>query len=86
MMAQVTSQSSYVQGALVVDREGLMDRRDELASMVKAKKLEMRRAIERRRSHGSGSATEMWQMLAAIGQGQSQIEVIDLHLQSISTY
>jgi hypothetical protein len=92
MMAQVTGQSLYVrqslsgvQGTEVGERERLMDYRDELAAMVKARKLEVGRVIERRCNHGCGSAKEVWQMIGAIWQGQSQIEVIDLQLESSST-
>jgi hypothetical protein len=84
MIAQVTRQSSYVQGTPAVERETLMNHRDELAEMVKARKLELRAALERRRKHGCGSAKAMWQMLAAIGHGQSLIAVIDLQLESLS--
>ena len=84
MLAQITPQSSYMQGTPDMQRETLMDRRDELAEMVKARKLELRAAIERRRNHGHGSANAMWQMIGAIGRGQNQIAVIDLQLESLN--
>jgi hypothetical protein len=84
MIAQVTRQSSYMQGTPTTEREVLIDHRDELAAMVRARKLELRAALERRRKHGCGSAKAMWQMLAAIGHGQSLIAVIDLQLESLS--
>jgi len=91
MMAQVTGQSLYMrrssdmQGTEGWERERLMDHREELAAMVKARKLEVRRAIERRCNHGCGSAREVWQMIGAIWQGQSQIAVIDLQIESTTT-
>jgi hypothetical protein len=85
MIAQVTEQSSYTQGTPATEREVLIDHRDELAALVRARKLELRAAIERRRNHGCGSARAMWQMMAAIGQGQRQVAVIDLQLESLST-
>jgi hypothetical protein len=85
MIAQVTGQSSYTQGTPATQREVLIDHRDELAAMVRARKLELRAALERRRNHGCGSAKAMWQMIGAIGHGQSQIAVIDLQLESLST-
>jgi hypothetical protein len=84
MIALVTRQSSYVQGTPAVERERLMDHRDELAEMVRARKLELRTAIERRRSGGCGSVKAMRQMIGAIWHGQSQIAVIDLQLESLS--
>jgi len=86
MLAQVTGQSLYVwQETEAEERERLMDYRAELAAMVKARKLEVGRAIERRCNHGCGSAREVWQMIGAIWQGQSQIAVIDLQFESSST-
>jgi hypothetical protein len=84
MLAQTTPQSSYMQGTPVVEREVLIDHRDELVEMVKARKLELRAAIERRRNHGYGSAKAMWQTIGAIGHGRSQIAVIDLQLESLT--
>jgi hypothetical protein len=85
MIAQVTQQSSYVQGTPATEREVLMDHRDELAEMVRARKLELRTALERRRSGGCISSRAMWQMVMGIGQGQRQIAVIDVQLQSLGT-
>lgn len=85
MIAQVTEQSSssHMQGMLVARRERLMDHRDELAAMVRAQKLELTTALERRRSGGCGSVKAMRQMIGAIWHGQSQIAVIDLELESL---
>ena len=85
MIAQVTEQSSssHMQGMPVARRERLMDHRDELAAMVRAQKLELTTALERRRSGGCGSVKAMRQMIGAIWHGQSQIAVIDLELESL---
>ena len=85
MITEITGQSSSTQLTPDVEREVLIDHRDELAELVKARKLELRGAIERRRNHGYGSAKAMWQMMAAIGHAQSRIAVIDLQLESLST-
>jgi hypothetical protein len=86
MVAQVTEQSTWhLQGTPDMQREGLMDRRDELAALVRAQKLELTTALERRRSGGCGSVKAMRQMIGAIWHGQSQIAVIDLQLESLST-
>jgi hypothetical protein len=85
MLAQTTPQSSHTQASQASERDGLMDRRDELAAMVNARKLELRTAAERRRNHGCGSAKAMRQTIGAIWHGQSQIAVIDLELESLGS-
>jgi len=85
MIAQVTGQSLYTQGTPDMQRERLMDHRDELAAMVRAQKLELTTALERRRSGGCGSVKAMRQMIGAIWHGQGQIAVIDLELESLGT-
>jgi hypothetical protein len=85
MLDQTTPWSSYTQASQASERDGLMDRRDELAALVRAQKLELRTALERRRSGGCISSRAMWQMVMAIGQGQRQIAVIDVQLQSLRT-
>jgi hypothetical protein len=82
MLDRTTPQSS---GRQADEYEGLMDRRDELAALVRAQKLELRTALERRRSGGCISSRAMWQMVMAIGQGQRQLAVIDVQLESLGT-
>jgi hypothetical protein len=87
MIAQVTEQSSslYMQGTPAVQRDRLMDRRDELAALVRARKLELTTALERRRNGGCGSVKAMRQMIGAIWNGQNQIAVIDLELELLGS-
>ena len=86
MIAQVTEQSTWhLQGTPDMQRERLMDRRDELAALVRAQKLELTTALERRRSGGCGSVKAMRQLIGAIWHGQSQIAVIDLELESLGS-
>lgn len=69
-----------------VEREKLIDHREELVALVKGHKAEFKALLERRCNQGCGSAKAMWQTAAAIVQGQGQIAVIDLLLESLSTY
>jgi hypothetical protein len=87
MIARVTEQSSssHMQGTLAARRERLMDHRDELAALVRAQKLELTTALERRRSGGCGSVKAMRQMIGAIWHGQSQIAVVDLELELLNS-
>jgi len=67
-----------------IERERLLDHRDELVTLVKGNKLELGAALERWCDSGRGSVKAMWQTMGAIGQGESQIAVIDLELESLS--
>jgi hypothetical protein len=85
MIAQATPQSSCMQWTPAVERETLIDHRDELVALVKAYKLELQASLERRCSHKCGSAKAMWQTITAIRHGEGQISVIDLQLESLGT-
>jgi hypothetical protein len=85
MSAQATPQSSYIQWTPACEREVLISHRDELVALVEGHMLELQASLKRRCSSGLGSAKAMWRMIAAIGQGKSQIAVIDLQLESIAT-
>jgi hypothetical protein len=85
MIAQATSQSSYMQWTPACEREVLISHRKQLVALVEGHTLELQASLKRRCNSGLGSAKAMWQMIAAIGQGKSQIAVIDLQLKSLAT-
>jgi hypothetical protein len=85
MIAQATPQSSYVQWIGSTERERLIDHRNELVGLVNAYKTELQASLERWCNHRRGSANAMWQTIAAIRRGQSQIAVIDLQLELLDT-
>jgi hypothetical protein len=84
MIAQATPQSSYMKWTPDCEREVLIGHRDELVTLVKGHRTELQASLERWRDQRRGSVKAMWRMIAAIGQGKSQIAVIDLQLESIA--
>jgi len=67
-----------------IERVMLLDQRDQIVALVKGHKRELKVALERWCNEGRGSVKAMWQTMGAIGQGESQIAVIDLELESLS--
>jgi hypothetical protein len=80
------SNTAVLQGeqAIGLERAMLLDQRDEVVALVKGHKQELKGAFERWCNEGRGSAKAMWQTMAAIGQGENQIAVIDVQLESVS--
>ncbi len=67
-----------------IERVMLLDQRDQIVALVKGHKRELKVALERWCNEGRGSVKAMWQIMGAIGQGENQIAVIDLQLESVS--
>lgn len=67
-----------------IERVMLLDQRDEIVALVKGHKRELKVALERWCNEGRGSVKAMWQIMRAIGQGESQIAMIDLQLELVS--
>jgi hypothetical protein len=63
----------------------LLDQRDETVALVKGHKQELQVSLERWCNEGRGSVKAIWQTMRAIGQGETQIAVIDLQLESHCT-
>jgi len=68
-----------------LERAMLLDQRDAIVALVKGHKQELQVALERWCNEGRGSVKAMWQIMGAIGQGENQIAVIDLELESHCT-
>jgi hypothetical protein len=64
------------------ERAMLLDQRDAIVALVKGHKQELQGALERWCNEGRGSVKAIWQIMRAIGQGENQIAVIDLQLES----
>jgi hypothetical protein len=81
------SHTAVLQGEQTVEfeRAMLLDQRDEIMALVKGHKQDLQGALERWCNEGRGSVKAMWQTMRAIGQGQNQIAVIDLQLESLCT-
>jgi hypothetical protein len=67
-----------------IERAMLLDQRDETVALVKGHKQELQVSLERWCNEGRGSVKAIWQTMRAIGQGENQIAVIDLQLESVS--
>ncbi len=67
-----------------IEREMLLDRRDQLAGMVRGHKRELQVSLERWCNEGRGSVKAIWQTIGAIRQGENQIAVIDVQLEGVS--
>jgi hypothetical protein len=81
------SNTAVLQGEQTIglERAMLLDQRDEIVGLVKGHKQELQGALERWCNEGRGSVKAMWQTIGAIGQGENQIAVIDLQLESHRT-
>jgi hypothetical protein len=80
------SNTAVLQGEQTVgfERAMLLDQRDETVALVRGHRQELQVALERWCNEGRGSVKAMWQIMRAIGQGESQIAVIDLQLEGVS--
>ncbi len=67
-----------------IERAMLLDRRDAIVAAVRGHKQELQVSLERWCNEGRGSVKAIWQTMRAIGQGENQIAVIDLQLESVS--
>ncbi len=67
-----------------IERMMLLDQRDEIVALVKGHKRELKVWLERWCNEGRGSVKAMWQTMSAIRQGENQIAMIDLQLESVS--
>jgi NADH:ubiquinone oxidoreductase subunit F (NADH-binding) len=67
-----------------IERAMMLDQRDQIVALVKGHKRELKVALERWCNEGRGSVKAIWQIMGAIGQGENQIGVIDLQLESVS--
>jgi hypothetical protein len=83
----MTSYTAVLQGEQTIEfeRTMLLDQRDQTVALVKGHKQELKGALERWCNEGRGSAKAIWQTMRAIGQGENQIAVIDLQLESHCT-
>lgn len=88
----MTSNTAVLQGEQTIglERAMLLDQRDAIVALVKGHKQELKGALERwlnrsRCNEGRGSVKAIWQTMRAIGQGENQIAVIDLQLESHRT-
>ncbi len=83
----MTSNTAVLQGEQTIgfERAMLLDQRDEIVALVKGHKQELKGSLERWCNEGRGSVKAMWQTMRAIGQGEDQIAVIDLQLESTCT-
>jgi NADH:ubiquinone oxidoreductase subunit F (NADH-binding) len=81
------SNTAVLQGEQTIgfERAMLLDQRDEIVALVKGHKQELKVSLERWCNEGRGSVKAMWQTMRAIGQGEDQIAVIDLQLESHCT-
>jgi hypothetical protein len=81
------SNTAVLQGeqAVEFERTMLLDQRDSIVALVKGHKQELQVSLERWCNEGRGSAKAIWQTMRAIGQGENQIAVIDLQLESHRT-
>jgi hypothetical protein len=81
------SNTAVLQGeqAVEFERTRLLDQRDAIVALVKGHKQELQVSLERWCNEGRGSVKAIWQTIRAIGQGENQIAVIDLQLESLST-
>jgi hypothetical protein len=83
----MTSNTAVLQGEQTIglERAMLLDQRDETVALAKGHKQDLQGALERWCNEGRGSVKAMWQTMGAIGQGENQIAVIDLQLESHCT-
>jgi hypothetical protein len=83
----MTSNTAVLQGEQAVgfEREMLLDQRDQIVALLKGHKQELKGALECWCNEGRGSVKAIWQTMRAIGQGENQIAVIDLQLESHRT-
>ncbi len=83
----MTSNTAVLQGEQTIglERAMLLDQRDAIVALVKGHKRELKGALERWCNEGRGSVKAIWQTMRAIGQGENQIAVIDLQLESHRT-
>lgn len=81
------SNTAVLQGEQTIgfERAMLLDQRDAIVALVKGHKQELQVSLERWCNEGRGSVKAMWQIMGAIGQGENQIAVIDLELESHCT-
>jgi hypothetical protein len=80
----MTSNTAVAQGeqTIGIERAMLLDQRDATVALVKGHKQELKVSLERWCNEGRGSVKAIWQTMRAIGQGENQIAVIDLQLES----
>jgi hypothetical protein len=80
----MTSNTVVAQGeqTIGIERAMLLDQRDATVALVKGHKQELKVSLERWCNEGRGSVKAIWQTMRAIGQGENQIAVIDLQLES----
>jgi NADH:ubiquinone oxidoreductase subunit F (NADH-binding) len=81
------SNTAVLQGeqTIEIERAMLLDQRDQIVALVKGHKQNLKVSLERWCNEGRGSVKAMWQTMRAIRQGENQIAVIDLQLESHCT-
>jgi hypothetical protein len=81
------SNTAVLQGeqTIGIEREMLLDQRDETVALVRGHKQELKGSLESWCNEGRGSVKAIWQTMRAIGQGENQIAVIDVQLESHCT-
>ena len=84
MMISNTAVGQCDEQTVGIERAMLLDQREEIVALVKGHKRELKVALERWCNEGRGSVKAMWQTMRAIGQGESQIAMIDLQLELVS--
>jgi hypothetical protein len=84
MMTSNTAVGQCDEQTMGIERAMLLDQRDEIVALVKGHKRELKVWLERWCNEGRGSVKAMWQTMRAIGQGEDEIAVIDLQLESVS--
>jgi hypothetical protein len=82
----MTSNTAVLQDeqTIAFERAMLLDQRDAIVALVRGHKRELQVSLERWCNEGRGSVKAIWQTMGAIGQGENQIAVIDLQLESVS--